>query len=91
MKHTLLLSAIALFISSPVHARCPADDMGCTQDNYERKITERIEQGKRDVYDASGPRNKAKAVGSTINDCADCGMKVISDSIEGTSGGTMPR
>jgi len=64
--------------------RCPADDMGCTADNYEQKYKERIEKGKEDVRDASGPVGKAKAVGSTIMDCADCGMKVINDSISGS-------
>ncbi|MDO8373905.1 MAG: hypothetical protein Q7T39_18435 [Polaromonas sp.] len=63
--------------------RCPANDMGCTQDNYEQKVKERVEQGKKDVQEASGPVNKVKAVGSTVKDCTDCGMKVIKDSISG--------
>lgn len=65
--------------------RCPANDMGCTEDNYEQKVKERVEQGKQDVSNASGPSNKAKAVGNTIRDCTDCGMKVLKDSISGTA------
>lgn len=65
--------------------RCPANDMGCTSDNYEEKYKERIEKGKEDVRNASGPVEKAKAVGNTVKDCADCGMKVITDAISGGS------
>ena len=55
--------------------------MGCDRYNYEQKIDNRIEQGKRDVYNADGFGNRVDAVKSTINDCADCGMKVLNDSI----------
>jgi hypothetical protein len=57
--------------------------MGCTQHNFEQKVKERIEEGKRDVLEASGPRKKAEAAASTVRDCTDCGMKVIHDSIRG--------
>ncbi|MGQ2980288.1 MAG: hypothetical protein ACT6Q9_11405 [Polaromonas sp.] len=63
--------------------RCPAGDMGCTQEDYEQKVKDRVEQGKKDVKEASGPIEKVKAVGNTVKDCADCGMKVIKDAIKG--------
>ena len=83
---SLLIVLIGLCVSSAAIAakRCPANDMGCTEDNYEQKYKERIDQGKQDVRKASGPVGKAKAVGNTIKDCADCGMKVITDSIKGS-------
>lgn len=85
-KHAWLLFMVLGAGAGPAvqaAGRCPANDMGCTQDNYEQKVKERIEQGKQDVKDASGPVEKVKAVGSTVKDCTDCGMKVIKDTISG--------
>lgn len=87
MKKIALVSVIVFgFLSSTTAfaARCPANDMGCTSDDYEQKIKDRIEEGKQDVREASGPVEKAKAVGRTVKDCTDCGMKVFKDSINGT-------
>jgi hypothetical protein len=64
--------------------RCPADDMGCTADNYEQKVKDRVAEGKKEVREASGPAAKARAAGRTVRDCTDCGMKVIKDSISGS-------
>lgn len=80
---TIVLIGLVSGSAAVAAKRCPANDMGCTPDNYEEKYKERIEQGKEDVRNASGPVEKAKAVGNTIKDCADCGMKVIKDSISG--------
>jgi hypothetical protein len=62
-------------------SRCPADNMGCTSENYEQKYKERIQQGKDEVRQSRGPVEAAKAVGRTVRDCADCGTKVITDSM----------
>lgn len=61
--------------------RCPANDMGCDENNYGEKISERIEQGKQDVLNAEGVTDRVKAVRDTLNDCADCATKVLSDSV----------
>jgi len=66
-------------------SRCPANDMGCTNDNMGQKVTDRIEQGKKDVSNASGVVDKATEVGKTIRDCTDCGMKVMTDAVEGAA------
>jgi len=50
-----------------------------------KKIKDRINQGKKDVWDAKGPINKAKAAGKMVQDCADCGTKVFTDPITGGS------
>ncbi|RON68690.1 hypothetical protein [Pseudomonas fluorescens] len=86
MKFSIVSAFLILAVSSSAHAgRCPADDMGCTKDNYQQKYEERIEKGKQEVKDADNMRERVDAVKSTVKDCADCGMKVISDSIGGTS------
>lgn len=80
---TSCLLGLAIIASAPVQAqsRCPADDMGCNKDNYGEKITERVERGKQEVWEADGVRNRVKAVESTLKDCADCATKVLNDSI----------
>lgn len=40
-------------------------NQGAFKGNYEEKYKERIEQGKEDVQNASGPIEKAKAIGNT--------------------------
>ncbi|KRP74953.1 MULTISPECIES: hypothetical protein [Pseudomonas] len=86
MKASTLAAFLILTASTSAHAdRCPADDMGCTKDNYQQKYDARIEQGKQEVKDAKNMRERVDAVKSTVEDCADCGMKVISDSVGGTS------
>lgn len=79
-----ILFALLLPVSAVATKRCPADDMGCTQGNYEQKVKDRIEQGKKEVREARGPVKKANAAGRTVRDCADCGIKVIKDSIGGS-------
>lgn len=89
MKQIVLVIVVLLgFLSSTstfAASRCPANDMGCTNDNYEQKVKDRVEEGKTEVREASGPVEKAKAAGRVVRDCTDCGMKVIKDSIEGNS------
>lgn len=86
MKASIVAAFLILTTSSSAYAgRCPADDMGCTKDNYQQKYEERIEQGKQEVKNADNMIERIDAVKSTVKDCADCGMKVISDSIGGTS------
>ncbi len=87
MKITALIMALFCFLPSSyaiAEGRCPANDMGCTKDDYEQKVKDRIDEGKKEVREASGPVEKAKAAGRTVRDCTDCGMKVITDSIEGS-------
>ena len=85
MKLSIVMAFLILTASSSAYAgRCPADDMGCTKDNYQQKYEERVERGKQEVKDADSMRERVDAVKSTVKDCADCGMKVISDSIKGT-------
>lgn len=85
MKKIFFISFMVLGLSSVAEARCPADDMGCTKDDYEQKINDRIEQGKKEVWEARGVSKKVKAAGNTANDCADCATKVFTDSISGNS------
>jgi len=89
MKYLISVAIIVLSFPLSVQARCPADDLGCTNENYEKKIKARIEEGKQNVWDAKGPIKKAKAAGDTITDCADCATKVFTDSI--TGGGSVDR
>lgn len=88
MKTHIVVAFFILTVSSSAYAnRCPADDMGCTKDNYQQKYEERIKQGKQEVKDANNMGERVKAVKSTARDCADCGLKIMSDSIDGGSEG----
>jgi|TARA_R100001244_G_scaffold6593_31_gene8339 hypothetical protein len=80
---TTCLLSLTILASAPVQAqsRCPADDMGCTKDNYADKVKDRVERGKREVWEADGVRDRVKAVGNTVKDCTDCATKVLTDSI----------
>ena len=80
---TACLLGLAIVAAAPVQAqnRCPADDMGCNKNNYGDKITERIDQGKQEVWEADGVRDRVDAVKRTLEDCADCATKVLSDSV----------
>jgi len=36
MKYSIAIIMIVLYFPLSAQARCPADDMGCTSDNYEK-------------------------------------------------------
>lgn len=83
MKSLLFALALAV-LATPAMAqkRCPANDMGCTSDNMQKKVTDRIDQGKKEVREAApNPIKAAQAAGRTARDCADCATKVAVDSI----------
>lgn len=84
-KILIVLSLIILCdpLTALAQKRCPANDMGCTSENMESKVKERIDQGKREVREAApNPIKAAQAAGRTVRDCADCAKKVTSDSID---------
>lgn len=84
-----LLGLFLVIASSGVYAeRCPADDMGCDSSNWSEKVSDRVDQGREEVSEADSMRERVDAVKSTLNDCADCAMKVINDSIDGGGNAT---
>ncbi len=86
MKRLLFVVMFSCLSVSSVHARCPASDMGCTDSNYEQKIKDRIEQGKREVLKSDTTvRDRVKAAGRTVQDCTDCATKVLTDKLGGTA------
>lgn len=80
-----LLLFVGLSFTSSGYARCPANDMGCTSENMGKKVKDRVERGKKEVWQARGASGKAKAVRAVVKDCTDCGQKVMSDAISGSS------
>lgn len=70
-------SSIAPTTSFAQQRRCPAGESGCNLSNFGDKVQERSRQGVKDVNDASGPVDKAKAAGKTVKDCLQCATDAV--------------
>jgi hypothetical protein len=50
-------------------------------------MRERVDQGRRDVYNADNPLDKVKEVGKTLRDCAQCGLDAVRNGANSIRGG----
>lgn len=80
-------AVMALSSDAYAGSRCPAGEMGCTEDNMQQKMMERVEKGTKDIIKERGVTRRVEKLGNVINDCFQCMGEAISDSVESSSTG----
>ncbi|MCP1674588.1 hypothetical protein J2T57_001690 [Natronocella acetinitrilica] len=78
---SLVLFLSSLGASSTAFARCPANQTGCTWSNAPDRISDRVNQGARDVVRNPNRSGRINELGNTVRDCINCGMDATRDGV----------
>lgn len=82
MKMHLIIAACAAALFVPASAGAQGQCVErepCTQDDYGRRIVERVREGTDAVIRNSNPAGRAAEVQATLEECARCAMEAAQD------------